>query len=44
MTYAVLGVPILTFLTFFPTVGALLILLLPASKRTLVPDHGHPRL
>ena len=32
MTYAVLGVPILTFLTFFPTVGALLILLLPASK------------
>jgi len=31
-TYTILGVPILTFLTFFPTVGALLILLLPASK------------
>ena len=32
MTYTILGVPILTFLTFFPTVGALLILLLPSSK------------
>ena len=31
--YTILGVPILTFLTFFPTVGALLILLLPSSKR-----------
>ncbi|TMQ55796.1 MAG: NADH-quinone oxidoreductase subunit M [Candidatus Eisenbacteria bacterium] len=32
MTFTILGVPILTFLTFFPTVGALLIMLLPASK------------
>jgi NADH-quinone oxidoreductase subunit M len=32
MTYTILGVPILTFLTFFPTVGALIILLLPSSK------------
>jgi NADH-quinone oxidoreductase subunit M len=32
MTYTILGVPILTFLTFFPTIGALLILLLPSSK------------
>ncbi|TMQ60424.1 MAG: NADH-quinone oxidoreductase subunit M [Candidatus Eisenbacteria bacterium] len=32
MTLTILGVPILTFLTFFPTVGALLILLLPSSK------------
>jgi NADH-quinone oxidoreductase subunit M len=31
-SFTILGVPILTFLTFFPTVGALLILLLPASK------------
>ncbi|TMQ49754.1 MAG: NADH-quinone oxidoreductase subunit M [Candidatus Eisenbacteria bacterium] len=31
-SFAILGVPILTFLTFFPTVGALLILLLPSSK------------
>ena len=31
-SYAILGVPILTFLTFFPTVGALLILLVPSSK------------
>jgi len=30
--YTILGVPILTFLTFFPTVGALLILLLPSSR------------
>jgi NADH-quinone oxidoreductase subunit M len=30
--YTILGVPILTFLTFFPTIGALLILMLPASK------------
>jgi NADH-quinone oxidoreductase subunit M len=32
MTFTILGVPILTFLVFFPTVGALLILLLPSSK------------
>jgi hypothetical protein len=31
-TFTILGVPILTFLTFFPTVGALLIMLLPASS------------
>ncbi len=31
-TYTILGVPLLTFLTFFPTVGALLILLLPSSR------------
>src|SRR3989454_11371275 len=35
-TYTILGVPILTFLTFFPMVGALLILLLPASKPSTV--------
>ncbi len=31
-TLTILGVPILTFLTFFPTIGAMLLLLLPASK------------
>ncbi|MBI4365121.1 MAG: NADH-quinone oxidoreductase subunit M [Candidatus Latescibacteria bacterium] len=30
--FTVLGVPILTFLTFFPTVGALLLLLLPSAR------------
>jgi len=31
-SFTILGVPVLTFLIFFPTVGALLILLLPSSK------------
>ncbi len=31
-SFTILGVPVLTFLVFFPTVGALLILLLPSSK------------
>lgn len=35
-TFTLLGVPILTFLTFFPTVGALLILLLPSSRPGIV--------
>jgi len=35
-SFAILGVPILTFLTFFPTVGALLILMFPSSKPSTV--------
>jgi len=36
ITYTILGVPILTFLTFFPTVGALFLLLLPSGRPRIV--------
>ncbi len=32
----ILGVPILTFLTFFPTVGALALLFLPSARPGLI--------
>ena len=36
VTYTILGIPILTFLTFLPTVGALALLFLPSARPALI--------